>query len=453
MEVEKKLVDYLVQTKFESIPQEPIQTIKNMVLTVLGTTLAGSSSEGCEEMIAYYSKMGGKNEATVFVHGAKMPAPNTAFVNSVMARSLDFCDAMAPGMHIGSSLVPAAFAAAELVGGCSGRQFLTALVLGAELSARLNLTESAYDGFDPTGVCTVFAATAAVGRILGLNPSQMWNALALAFNRSGGSFQSNIDGSLAVRIIQGWVSQNSFTCAQFAGAGITGPLDFLEGIYGYFHLFGRDKIDSEHVTSDLGKRFELQNMVFKKYPSCGVTQGSTDAILQLMKEKGLGAADIREINVHVPPYAYKLVGHPFRLGITPRVNAQFSIQYCVASALLRGQSRLQNFDETAINDPDLMSLMKKIKIAPEPQLDRRGHTALDMEALTEKGDSYLKKVDISPGFPGNPLTQEEHLEHYRMCLEYMPQSLPKDNAEKIPALVERMEELEDIRTVIPHCLI
>jgi 2-methylcitrate dehydratase PrpD len=420
-----------------------------MILTVLGTTMAGSASEGCKEMIEYYTTMGGKNEATVFVDGRKMPAPNAAFVNSVMARSLDFCDAMAPGMHIGSSLVPSAFAAAELAGGCSGKQFLAALTIGAELSSRLNLTESAYDGFDPTGVCTVFAATAAVGRILDLDSDQMWNALALAFNRSGGSFQSNIDGSLAVRIIQGWVSQNSFTCAQFAQSGITGPRNFLEGIYGYFHLFGRDRVDSEHVTGDLGKRFELQNMVFKKYPSCGVTQGSTDAILQLIKEEGLKAGDIREINVRVPPYAYKLVGHPFKLGETPRVNAQFSIQYCVASALLRGNSRLHDFDEAAIRDPDVLSLMKQIKVSSDAQLDSRGHTALDMEVLTENGDSYLKKVDISPGFPGNPLTQEEHLEHYWKCLAYMPQRLSKKDAEKIPELIDRMEELEDVRTLIP----
>ena len=280
----------------------------------------------------------------------------------------------------------------------------------------------------------------------------MWHALALAFNRSGGSFQSNIDGSLAVRVIQGWVSQNGFTCAQLAGAGITGPRHFLEGIYGYFHLFGRDAIDPEHVAGNLGERFELQQMVFKKYPSCGVTQGSTDAILQLMKEGGFQAEDIRQINVQVPPYAYKLVGHPFEFGSTPRVNAQFSIQYCLASALLRGDSRLQDFEESAIKDPGVMSLMKKITVSSDSRLDRRGHTSLDMEVLTETRGSYMKKIDISPGFPGNPLTQEEHLEHFRKCLAYMPQSVPQD-AEKIPERVDRMEELADVRTLIPYCLV
>lgn len=452
MEVERKIVDYLINTSFEAIPWEPLETVRNMVLRVLGTTIAGSSAEGCEAMVDFYTGMGGREEATIFIHGRKVPAQNAAFVNSIMARSLDFCDAMAPGVHIGSSAIPAAFAAAELAGGCSGRDFLAALTAGVEISARLNLTESAYDGFDPTGVCSVFAATVAAGRILRLDAAQALNAMALAFNKCGGSFQSNIDGSLSVRIIQGWVAQSGITCAQFSRAGITGPANFLEGIYGYFHLFGRDAIDSNIVTGDLGERFELQNMVFKKYPSCGLTQGCTEAALNLMNEEGLRPDDIDHIHIVVPPYAHKLVGHQFRLGENPRVNAQFSIQYCVANAFLRGESKFRHFEENSIRDPDVMAFLKRIHVTADPELDKRGHTALNMRAVTRQGTEYLKHVEIAPGFPGNPLTPEEHRKHYWDCLEFSPQGLSREKAEKILSLVSGIEKIEDIREMIPFLL-
>lgn len=71
------------------------------------------------------------------------------------------------------------------------------------------------------------------------------NALALAFNKSGGSFQSNIDGSLAVRVIQGFVSQGGIICAQLAQRGVTGPKNFLKGIYGYFHLYAKDQYNEQ----------------------------------------------------------------------------------------------------------------------------------------------------------------------------------------------------------------
>ena len=453
MDVEKALVNYIVHTNFDDIPNGPLDTIRNMVLTVLGTTVAGARAEGCEPLVRFYKEMGGNQEATILMHGGRVPAQNAVLVNSVMARALDFDDAMAPGIHIGASAVPTSFAAAELAGGCSGKDFLTALVLGVETAARLNLTESTYDGFDPTGVCTGFASTVTASRILGLSEAETWNALALAFNRSGGSFQSNIDGSLAVRVIQGWVSQSGIMCSQFAKAGITGPKNFLEGVYGYFHLYGKDQIDPRSILEGLGSRFQLENILFKKYPSCGLTLGSTEVILDIMGEQHLRAKDVDRVEVTVPPYAYKLVGHPFEIGDNPRVNAQFSIQYCVASALIRGDSKLDHFQASSVTDPDIMALSKKIQVISDPKLDERGHTALDMRILTHDGEEHIKKLDIAPGFPGNPLTREEHEAHFWGCMEFSGGLLPRERAEKIVSQVSRLEELDDVRALIPLLLV
>jgi 2-methylcitrate dehydratase PrpD len=327
METERKLVEYISGTNFGDIPREPLSVVKNMVLTVLGTTIAGVKAEGCEALTDLYKGLGGTEEATILIHGGKIPAENAAFLNGVMARALDFCDAMSPGLHIGSSIVPSAMAAAELAEGCSGEDFLTALTLGAEVAARLNLSEAAYDGFDPTGVCAVFAATVAAAKILNLNLTTTWNALALAFNRSGGSFQSNIDGSLAVRIIQGWAAQSGIICTRLAHAGITGPKGFLEGEYGYFHLYGKDMLDPENALADWGEKFELQNLMFKKYPSCGATLGSTDVILSLIKEQGLEPEMIDHIDVIVPPLYPQTRGA--RISNRRQSQGKCSIQYSI----------------------------------------------------------------------------------------------------------------------------
>ena len=255
MDTERKLAQYVSDTEYRDLPGEPVDVAKNVILTVLGTTIAGARAEGCDALVTQVKEWGGKKEATILMHGGKVPAHNAALVNSMMARALDFCDAMSPGIHIGSSSVPTALAMTELVGGCSGEEFLTALVLGTEIAARINAV-SDYDGFDPTGVCSIFAATAVAGKILQLDAQQMLHAMALGFNRAGGSFQSNIDGSLAVRVIQGFVSQGGVVCAQLAEKGITGPKNFLDGIYGYFHLYAKDKYDPQRMVGDLGKRFE-----------------------------------------------------------------------------------------------------------------------------------------------------------------------------------------------------
>ena len=449
MRTEEGIVEYICRTNFRDIPQEILNVIKDMILTVLGTTVAGAKAEGCGALIDLYRQLGGSEEASILIHGGKIPADNAAFVNGVMARALDFCDAMIPGLHIGSSAIPGALAAAELAGECSGEDFLLALTLGTEVAARLNLTEETYDGFDPTGVCAVFAATVAAAKILHLDLTETWNALALAFNRSGGSFQSNIDGSLAVRVIQGWVAQSGIHCARLAHTGITGPKSFLQGVYGYFHLYAKDMLNPEDVLTDLGERFELQNLMFKKYPSCGATLGSTDAILSLIKEQRLEPEMIDHIDVTVPPYIHKLVGHEFQIGDNPRVNAQFSIPYCVANALIRKDSKLRHFEESSVRDPAVMALAKKVHVIPDPALDARGHTALDMRVFTTGGNDYVKKLDIAPGFPGNPLTQKEHEERFWDCMDFAPMPIGREKAEKIISHVTRLEGLEDVRILIP----
>jgi 2-methylcitrate dehydratase PrpD len=452
MDIERELVAYVFDTQFEDISRESLHIAKNIILTVLGTTIAGATSERCIELVESLGEEGGKEEATILIHGGRIPAHNAAFINSIMARALDFCDVMSPGLHLGSSAVPAAFAAAELRGGCSGEDTLTALVLGAEVAARLNLSESAYDGFDPTGVCGVFGATVVASKILGLSSAETWNALALAFNRSGGSFQSNIDGSLAVRAIQGWVSQNAITCARLAQLGVTGPKNFLQGTYGYFHLYGKDSFDPIAVAGELGKKSELQKVIFKKYPSCALTQASTDAILSLMEEEHLAIEEINQVDIAVHPYAYKLVGHQFQIGDNPKVNAQFSIQYCVANALLRKGSKLSHFEESYVKDPQISEFVQRISVRADPSLEERGHTATNMKVLISKGEIYNKQIDVPPGFPGNPLTQDEHEERFWDCIDFAGKPLQRERAERIMSLVGHLEQVEDVRVLIPLLL-
>jgi 2-methylcitrate dehydratase PrpD len=392
---------------------------------------------------------GGPAQATVLVWGDKLPASSAAYLNGVMARALDYCDAMAPGIHIGSSLVPAALAAAELAGGCSGEEFLTALCAGAEISSRLNLAEDQYAGFDPTGVAAPFAATAAAARLLRLTPQQTLHAMALAFNRSGGSFQSNVDGSLAVRFIQGWVAETAIHCVELARAGITGPRRWLSGVYGYATLYGRGRLDPDQIVQDLGERWAMEGMMFKRYPSCGVTQGVTNLTLRAMRDEGLRAADVDAIEVRLPPYAHRLVGNAFRLGDNPRVDAQFSAQFCVANALHRESSRLEHFTPQQVVEPAVAILMQRIRVVADPAMDQRGHSSVDLQVTTSDGRTRSWGVDIAPGYPGQDLKPDEHLARFQDCMDYAAVKLAPAQQSGLLSAVDGLEELKDVRELLP----
>jgi 2-methylcitrate dehydratase PrpD len=284
---------------------------------------------------------------------------------------------------------------------------------------------------------------------------ETWNALALAFNRSGGSFQSNVDGSLAVRVIQGWVAESGVICARLALAGITGPRNFLEGVYGYYNVYGRGLVDPVKALTDMGNRYECEKILFKKYPSCGLTLGSTEVILKLMGEAdgGVSADNVERVEVRVPPYTYKLVGHPFEMGSTPRVNAQFSIRFCVANALLRGSSKLSHFEEEAIRDPRVLKLARRVDVVMDPAMEARGHTPVDVTVHTKDGKERFRQIDIAPGFPGNPLSQEEHEARFRDCIAYAHKPLWKEKVREIVENATNVEQLNDVRVLIPSLLL
>lgn len=448
MQPEQQLARFVTTLRAGEVTDQALRTTRRVLLAAIGTGIAGAGEDGIEALRAILRDRGGKPEARSLVFGDRLPAVAAAQLNGTMCRALDYCDAMAPGIHIGSSLVPAALAAAELAGGCDGETFLSALVAGCELGARFNLTEAMYDGFDPTGVAIVFPATAAAARVLGLDEKQAWNALGLAFNRCGGSFQSNIDGTLAVRVIQGWVAATGVECAQLAKAGITGPRNFLGGIYGYAHLYGRGKLAPQDVVAGLGSDWRLNRMMFKKYPSCGATQGLTELTLQIAREHGITAATLRSAEVRLNPYCHRLVGHAFEVGDNPRVNAQFSVQYCVANAIVRGDSQLAHFRPEQVADREVLELAKRVRAVSDPALDARGHSSVDVTITGTDGRVHVRKLDIAPGYPGNELDDAQHRKRFRDCMAYAARPLPPAQVDAFLAAVERLEQLPDARRLL-----
>lgn len=446
---EQQLARFVLQLAPADLPAEARRTVQHMVRAVAGTALAGAGEDGIAALRQLLLERGGAPQAPLLVFGDLLPAAAAAQFNATLCRALDYCDAMAPGPHLGAALLPAALAAAALAPVCSGEDLLAALAVGAELAARFNLSEAQYDGFDPTGICVVFGAAATAARLLRLTETQTLHALALAFNRCGGSFQSHVDGSLGVRITQGWVAQAGVECAQMARLGITGPQHFLAGSCGYAHLYGRGTLDVAALVGGLGQVWRLDRMMFKQFPSCGVTQGVTALVLQLVAQHGLQPGQVAGATVRLPPYAHRLVGQPFKIGANPRVDAQFSAAWCVANALLRGRPQLAHFEPARVADAALQPLLQRIRVLADPALDARGHTAVDLAITTTDGRQLLAGLDTAPGYPGAALSDAQHQARFADCLAYAasaaPRALSATQAQALQAALADLGALPDAR--------
>ncbi|MER6149919.1 MmgE/PrpD family protein [Streptomyces hirsutus] len=443
---EERIARFVAHTRAADIPAEVLDVAHQVLRTVCGTAVAGAAQDGIAELRQLVVTQGGRAEARSFVHGDHLTAQSAALLNGSMARALDYCDTMVPGLHLGSSVVPAALAAAELRGGCTGAELLAALAVGLEAGVRFNLTEEQYGGLDPTGVAGLMGATAAAARAAGLDAEHTLHALALSFNRCSASFQSNVDASLAVRLIQGWTAASAVQSVQFAQAGLTGPRHFISGPFGYARLYARGERSPESFADRIGRHYDLEGIFFKKYPSCGLTQGITESALLALSDGSVNTREIERVDVFLPDFAFKLIGKPFEAGTNPRVNAQFSAQYCAANALERGASSIEHFEPEQVAELGASAMISRIHVHFDPALT--GHSASRFEMRTADGGHWVRTLEIGPGYPGNPLTPEDHAQGFDDCVGYAPWGLQPEQVRDLKRMTSDLAAVQDIRDVV-----
>jgi 2-methylcitrate dehydratase PrpD len=329
---------------------------------------------------------------------------------------------------------------------------ISALAVGSEIATRLGFV-SRLDGFDPTGACSIFASCVTAGRILGLTTRQMLHAMALTFNKAGSSFQSNVDGSLAVRLIEGFISQDGIICAQLAKRDITGPENWLGGVWGYYHLFCKDERDEDTVAGTLSEEWYVRSFGYKTRPQCGATIASTDAIFELLKEQPFEAEEVERVDIHMASQGpCSLVGSPFKLGDYPQVNGQFSVRYCVANAIVRKSSELYHFTAESVSDPVVGALARRVHTSVHPELAQRrrelaGRVVLEVQL--KNGRVLTCKADGPTGFPPQQKSDARHLEDFQSHIAYGGRPLSKENVQRIVCLVDRLDELDDVRELVP----
>ncbi|MFC1932555.1 MmgE/PrpD family protein [Chloroflexota bacterium] len=455
MDVIEQLVRNVVVTSYENIPSEAIEMEKANVLDIIGCLVAGAAAPGCSAVMELAREMGGKEESTIMMYGGKVPAQTAALVNATMARAIDFEAHSAGPSHASAPTVATAFAIGEKLGGVSGKDFLTALSVGIDLTTRLyHSCNIARYGWDPALVCAIFGATAVAGKLLGLEESQMVHAFGIALNQAAGTYQGNYDGALTVRLNTGLAARDGIFSALLAQRGITGVKQVMQGKWGFYHLYARDEYDPEVLIDELGERFRDVETPFKTYPSCYATHMVTEATIELARKHDIKPDDVAEIIVGVAIGASdSFVGRPFKMGENLQVDAQFSIQYTAANALLRRDSLKEHFTDEFITDPQVQELVNKVKQVEVRQSHAYGRalSPLRVEIRMKDGKSYSTQCVSPRGSLERPLSKEEIVEKFRDSIRYSAKTskaLPVEKVEKILALVDHLEGLDNVNQIV-----
>lgn len=444
----------IVGTNYENLPVEVVGITKKLIMDNLGVGLGGSAKEGVKELVDLFTGWGGKEESSVLVYGGKIPCVNAAQINATMIHALDYDDTHdAAVLHAGVTAVPTAFAVAERLGGVDGRKLITAIALAVDFTARLCLANkvSMKDlGWHYTALHGNFNAAAVAGKLLELDEETLVSAFGLAYHQAGGNLQFIADGALAKRAGAGFSARNGIMAVLMAQKGITGAKNVLQGRHGLYNVYHRGEYNPETLTANLGEKFEVINLSFKPYPCCRYNHASIDATLEIVCEHKIKAEDVDSVTVYLGKDAMGIVGEPIDAKKNPNsiVDAQFSINWVIASAIVHRKVGIAEFTPQAIKNKTVLSLANKVTSKLDDSLSKVGVEPAIVNIKTKDGKVYSKRVDTPYGSPQNPMSMDAIAMKLRDCASYAARPVSPEKVEKLIQIVTKLEKISNSSEIV-----
>jgi len=439
---------------------EVVLSCKKSIMDVLGATIAGSATPVVEKLFKVVRQWDGKPESTVFFHNAALPAHDAVLVNSTMARALDFSQYhMSSGTHAPETMIPVALATAELRGKTTGKEFITAVVLGTEVMCRLRLVPDYCSGLSGWvgDICGVFGGAVAAGKIMGLNQEYMTNALGLAYSQAAGNAQGAKDagGGSSLSLQQGLSARSAMLSAILGRNGLATSKRFLDGKAGFYEVYYRGiPYDLSRLLDGFGQRYEILNLAVKPYPSCGYTNGPIENVLDIIQKNTLSKEDIDKVVIRVGQAMYNEGCDPVEVKRRPQTvaDAGFSLPYTVGSAIFRKDFFLEDLSVEAIKDTNRLKEVDKVETILDPAVEEEAarlnlRLSLNIvEVKTKSGKTFRQKMLYTRGFPQKPMTLEDCANKARRCAHFV--GFPEGTVNRLEELVNKLEQLDDVKSII-----
>ena len=416
----------------------------------LGLAARGSLVESSRTMYRLIADIGLNPEGSVIIGTDMRAAPQyAALANGTSAHSLELDDtSKEASAHPGVVVFPAAFAAGDLTD-CNGKRIIEGVIAGYEVMLRLgkalNPANHYARGFHPTGTCGAFGAAAAVSKILNLDQEQTISALGIAGSQAAGSMEFLNGGAWTKRLHPGWAAHSGIIAALLAERGFKGPSTIIEGRFGFLHSYS-DGADSSKVLRDFGKPFEIMKTSMKPYACCRYKQAPIDGIISIMKENNLKAEEVKSVTLGILKAGFPLVAEPEESKYNPKnvVDAQFSMPFGAAVAILYGKASLNEYTPENIGSAQIKEIMRRVSCVEDSELDRvfPKQWPASVQIVTQDGRRFSTRIDYPKGDPENPLTQEEVLSKFNDLTSAI---YPAEKRQRIVSRIRTLEREKNVK--------
>lgn len=434
METTKALAAFAAALAYDELPRSVTDHCKNLLLDALACAVAGNRGEETGQVAALASALAQSREANV-IGGGPLSLAGATLLNGYLITAVTMCDVHRATMtHITPEIVPPALAIAER-DGRSGRALLVAIAAGCEVATRIGigLDYPAFRGrgWHGPGILGPFGAAAAVGSLLGFDADTMARAFGLAGSQAAGTFAAW--GTPTVKFHQCRGALSGLMAALLAQQDFVATREFITakdgGLYNAYADGGRPDV----ATADLGRRFELEQIALRLWPSATVIQGLNTALFDLVEQHAIDAAQVRKVDIGLSRTAFELHGG-FRI-YRGKFEALLSAHYTAAAILHDRALTLDQFEPRRYDDPTLRAFAaEKVEVGADASVS--GSQARVAIAMAD-GATIAGFCEHPRGGRENPLSRAQVEDKFRT---YAAGVLPPSHIADVIAAVDRLED-------------
>ena len=405
-----RLAEFVAETRFEDLPPAAIAAAKDVALDTLGAITAGSRLEENANFARLTAEMSGPGKASIVGHPHRVQPVWVTFVNGTAGVALEMDEGnRVGGGHPSIHVTPGALAVGEDLGS-SGRDVLTAIILGYEVISRVGTATEVKAEVHSHGTWGTIGTAAATARLLGFDASQTKVAMNLAMSMSpANTWTPCLEGATVRNLYPGRSGFQGIMAAHLSQCGYTAIADGPADLY---KTFLGDGFDEEAVVDGLGGGdFRIQQGYFKFHACCLYNHPALDAVENILRESPFTAGDVERIVVTAPPIAQIMAGtEPDNM-----LAAKFSIPYAVAAAVHHGATDVSAFLPDQVANTEVRQLAQRVEVAADDEMSLRRYDYPSARVAVHLGDgrSLESSVVSQRGDATNPASREDLLGKFR----------------------------------------
>jgi 2-methylcitrate dehydratase PrpD len=433
-----RLAEFVAETRFEDLPPDTIAAARDVVLDTLGAITAGSRLEENANFARLAAEMSGPGKASIVWHPYRVQPVWATFVNGTAGVALEMDEGnRVGGGHPSIHVTPGALAVGE-DRGSSGRDVLTAIILGYEVISRVGTATEVKPEVHSHGTWGTIGTAAATARLLGFDAAQTKTAMNLAMSMSpANTWTPCLEGATVRNLYPGRSGFQGIMAAHLSRCGYTAIADGPADLY---RTFLGDGFDADAVVDGLGAGdFRIQQGYFKFHACCLYNHPALDAVENLLRESPFTAGDVDRIVVTAPPIA-QIMSDPEPENM---LAAKFSIPYAVAAAVCHRATDVSAFLPDQVTNEGVRQLAQRVEVAADDAMSLRRYDYPSARVAVHLGDgrSLESSVVSQRGDATNPAPREDLLGKFRLLAG---PTLGDDGVARAIDAAGRMDRLERI---------